>query len=242
MRSEKAGTSGAAVGTNPAIHGELRQQQGLAAKALEFAILTAARSGEVREMPWEGQIAGDVWTIPGRPMKGGKEHKVPPAGRRSLSSPPCARSARTGFVFPGETGDQPMSDMTLTEVIRRWNQARKKAGLSQWVDPKQGNRDVVSHGFRSTFRDWVDEDTRILRLDGGGGACWCEGRQGRGRLQAWRCVEKMPKTHRGVGAILRRHTGNQGRADGRKCHSDPSRGVTTHMLRYKTIFIINTSL
>jgi len=49
----------------PQFMAKLRQQQGLAAKALEFAILTAARSGEVREMPWEGEIAGDVWTVPG---------------------------------------------------------------------------------------------------------------------------------------------------------------------------------
>jgi hypothetical protein len=56
---------------------------------------------------------------------------------------------------------EPMSDMTLTEVIRRWNQAPKKAGLPRWLDPKQGNRDVIPHGFRSTFPDWVDEDTEF---------------------------------------------------------------------------------
>jgi integrase len=49
--------------------------------------------------------------------------------------------------------------MALTEVIRRMNEARKKAGLPLWVDPKQGNRQVVPHGFRSSFRDWVDEAT-----------------------------------------------------------------------------------
>jgi hypothetical protein len=53
--------------------------------------------------------------------------------------------------------------MTLPEVIRRSNQARKKVGLPQWVDPKR-NRDVVAHGFRSTFRDWAPLPQRLGRL------------------------------------------------------------------------------
>ena len=51
--------------------------------------------------------------------------------------------------------------MALTEVIRRMNEARKKAGLPLWVDPKQGGREVVPHGFRSSFRDWVAEKTNF---------------------------------------------------------------------------------
>jgi integrase len=140
---------------------ELRQQEGLAAKALEFTILTAARSGESRGLPWEGEInaADKVWTEPSLSMKREREHRVP------LTAPALAvieymRSVRQNdYVFPGDKADEPLSDMALTEVIRRMNEARKKANLPPWIDPKQGNRKVVPHGFRSSFRDWVDEAT-----------------------------------------------------------------------------------
>jgi integrase len=145
----------------PEFMAELRAQEGLAAKALEFAILTAARSGEARGIPWEGEfdIAGKVWTAPGNRMKGGRRHRVPltPA---ALAIVEYMRSVRQNdFVFPGDKADDPLSDMALIEVIRRMNEARAKAGLPLWVDPNQGNREVVPHGFRSSFRDWVDEAT-----------------------------------------------------------------------------------
>lgn len=138
---------------------ELRAQEGLAARCLEFTILTAARSGESRGMPWEGEIAGDVWIVPGHRMKRHREHRVP------LTAPALAiieymRSVRQNdYVFPGDKPDDPLSDMALTEVIRRMNRAREKAGKALWVDPKQSGREVVPHGFRSSFRDWVDEAT-----------------------------------------------------------------------------------
>ena len=142
---------------------ELRAQEGLAAKALEFTILTAARSGESRGIPWEGELdtTGKVWTVPPHRMKGEREHRVP------LTAPALAvieymRSVRQNdYVFPGDKADDPLSDMALTEVIRRMNEARQKAGLPRWVDPKQGGRAVVPHGFRSTFRDWVSEETNF---------------------------------------------------------------------------------
>jgi integrase len=142
---------------------ELRAQEGIAAKALEFTILTAARSAETRGLPWDGEldIASKVWTVPLHRMKGEREHRVP------LTAPALAvieymRSVRQNdYVFPGEKADDPLSDMALTLVIRRMNEARKKAGLLPWVDPKQDNREVVPHGFRSTFRDWVAEKTNF---------------------------------------------------------------------------------
>jgi integrase len=145
----------------PEFMAELRQQEGLAAKALEFVILTGSRSGEARGIPWEGEInaADKLWTVPAHRMKRDREHRAP------LTSPAVAvieymRSVRQNdYVFPGDKADDPLSDMALTEVIRRMNQARQKAGLPLWVDPKQGSREVVPHGFRSSFRDWVDEAT-----------------------------------------------------------------------------------
>ncbi|HMA71783.1 MAG TPA: integrase arm-type DNA-binding domain-containing protein [Xanthobacteraceae bacterium] len=140
---------------------ELRRVEGLAAKCLEYTILTAARSGESRGTPWEGEIntKDRVWIVQASRMKREREHRIP------LTAPALAiieymREVRQNdYVFPGDKGAEPLSDMALTEVIRRVNQARKKAGLPLWVDPKQENREVVPHGFRSSFRDWVDEAT-----------------------------------------------------------------------------------
>jgi integrase len=138
---------------------ELRQQEGLAAKCLEFTILTAARSGESRGLPWEGEINGDVWTVPAARMKREREHRVP------LTAPALAvleyvRQVRqNGYVFPGDDPGAPLSDMSLTAVIRRMNEAREKTGTPKWIDPRQSGREVVPHGFRSSFRDWVDEAT-----------------------------------------------------------------------------------
>jgi integrase len=142
---------------------ELREQEGIAARALEFAILTAARSGEVRGMPWHGELDSSrkVWTVPPERMKGEREHQVP------LTAPAVALiegmwSVRQDeWVFPGDRPGRPLSDMALIEVIRRMNEAREAAGLPRWTDPKQGGRDVVPHGFRSTFRDWVSEETNF---------------------------------------------------------------------------------
>jgi integrase len=147
----------------PEFIAELRAQEGLAAKALEFTILTAARSGETRGTPWQGEIdtAGKLWTVPPHRMKGERKHEVP------LTAPALAviehmwSVRESDFVFPGEKSDEPLSDMALTEVVRRMNAARQKAGLPLWTDPEQGNREVVPHGFRSSFRDWVAEKTNF---------------------------------------------------------------------------------
>jgi integrase len=119
--------------------------EGMGARALEFAILTAARSGEVRGATWaEINLEGSEWNIPGERMKAGKDHRVP------LSAPAVAllkalpRMAGIEFVFPAPRGGQ-LSDMTLTAVLRRM-------GVQ-----------AVPHGFRSTFRDWVSETTSYPR-------------------------------------------------------------------------------
>jgi integrase len=145
----------------PEFMAQLRSQEGLAAKALEFTILTAARSGETRGLPWEGEldISRKLWTVPANRMKREREHRVPLTDQ-ALAIVEYMREVRQNdYVFPGDQADEPLSDMALTEVIRRMNEARAKAGLPLWVDPKQGNREAVPHGFRSSFDDWVGEDT-----------------------------------------------------------------------------------
>ncbi len=124
---------------------DLRKRDGIAAKALEFLILTAVRSGEVRGALWsEIDMTGRVWTIPPDRMKASKEHRVPLSDEavRLLSALP--RFAGNNLVFPSPRG-LVMSDMTLTAVMRR-------------MDRKE-----VPHGFRSTFRDWAAERTNYPR-------------------------------------------------------------------------------
>lgn len=142
----------------PAFMASLRSQLGIGSCALEFTILTAARSGEVLGMRWsEVDEVERVWTIPGERMKGNREHRVP------LTEPALAILAEMrdafgdqGFVFLEARAGEPLSDMAMTETIRRMNETADP----KWMDPRQG-RAVVPHGFRSTFRDWVADETNF---------------------------------------------------------------------------------
>jgi integrase len=125
----------------------LRAQAGVAAKALEFAILTAARSGEVLGARWgEVDLAAKVWAVPAARMKAGREHRVPltEAALAVLTEMAKLRIADSpeAFVFPGAQANRPLSIMAMTMALRRM---------------KRG--DLTVHGFRSTFRDWVGEAT-----------------------------------------------------------------------------------
>jgi integrase len=132
-----------AIDDMPAFMAQLRAAEGFGAKALEFAILTAARSGEVRGMTW-AEIDKAVWTVPAARMKKGKEHRVPLSKAALALLADLPRMAGTDLVFPGAKG-LPLSDRTLLAVLRRM-------GL-----------DVTVHGFRSTFRDWAAERTNFPR-------------------------------------------------------------------------------
>ena len=123
----------------------LRAAEGMGARALEFVILTAARSGEVRGARWsEIDRAEKTWLIPADRMKASKEHRVPlsDAALALLDALPVI--AGNDLVFPAPRGGV-LSDMTLTACMRRMN------------------LDAVPHGFRSTFRDWASELTSYPR-------------------------------------------------------------------------------
>jgi integrase len=131
----------------------LRAQEGIAARALEFAILTAARTGEVIGARWgEIDMAEKVWTIPARRMKGGKEHRVRLSastisileGMESLIHTGDGGDEATAFVFPGGKRSEPLSNMAFLMLLRRMKRD-----------------DLTVHGFRSTFRDWAAERTRF---------------------------------------------------------------------------------
>ena len=123
----------------------LRKRVGTAAKALEFLVLTAARSGEVRGALWsEIDMQTAVWTIPGERMKTGKEHRVPLSKSVIGILRAHPQQDNNDLVFPAPRGGV-LSDMTLTAVMRRMEV------------------DAVPHGFRSTFRDWCSERTNYPR-------------------------------------------------------------------------------
>ncbi|CAM3319680.1 Site-specific integrase [Polaromonas hydrogenivorans] len=129
----------------PAFYAALQQRAGMAARALELALLTAARSGEVRGAVWaEFDLNAGVWAIPAGRMKARKEHRVPlsTSAIRILRTLPHVEGSE--FVFPAPRGGK-LSDMALTAVMRRM-------GL-----------EYVPHGLRSTFRDWVAERTSYPR-------------------------------------------------------------------------------
>jgi integrase len=139
---------------------ELRAMPGIVPHALEFAILTAARAGEVRCMVW-AEVVSDVWTVPAGRMKAGIEHRVPlsPRARAILDDMHLVRLG--DHVFVGDLGDQAPAESALRAVLRRMNEARGKSRRALWTDPKQGHREVSVHGFRSSFRDWVQEATNF---------------------------------------------------------------------------------
>lgn len=123
----------------------LADHEGMGARALEFTILTACRSGEVRGAMWaEFDLGARVWTIPAERMKAGKEHRVPLS--EAAMDILTVRRAQPfcDYVFPNPSG-HPLSDMTLSAVLRRMKVA------------------AVPHGFRSTFRDWCAEQTDYPR-------------------------------------------------------------------------------
>ncbi|ARQ01712.1 tyrosine-type recombinase/integrase [Pseudorhodoplanes sinuspersici] len=130
----------------PTFMADLRSREGVAALALEFAILTAARSGEVRGARWdEFDFDKAIWTVPPERMKAGIVHRVP-LSRRAVAIVQKLQEAKTSeFVFPGRNGKTPMSDMTLTAVLKRMKCA------------------ITAHGFRSSFRDWCGEATNFPR-------------------------------------------------------------------------------
>ncbi len=122
---------------------ELRRQEGVAARALEFAILTAARTGEVIGARWdEINIAERLWAVPAERMKGGRERRVP-LSDAALAIVENMAAIRSGdFVFPGGRANRPLSNMAFLMLLRR-----------------MGRGDLTAHGFRSSFRDWAAERT-----------------------------------------------------------------------------------
>jgi integrase len=144
----------------PTFMQDLRERDAIAAAALEFQILTVARPGNALKARWtEFDRKAAEWTIAEEDMKGEKgeetEHKVP-LSAAALAVLDRMEKIRNGeFVFFSGSG-RPLSDAAQAALIERMNAANVAAGKPKWLDPKQ-KREIVPHGFRSTFRDWAAE-------------------------------------------------------------------------------------
>jgi integrase len=127
---------------------ELRAQEGIVARALEFAILTAARTGEVLGATFdEFDLGARTWIVPGDRMKRGREHRVALSGR-AVAIVEEMGAIRTGdFVFPGYHPEKPLT----------------AGALLTFLNDVMGRTDATTHGFRSTFRDWAAETTNHSR-------------------------------------------------------------------------------
>lgn len=135
----------------------LRARQATSALALEFIILTAARSGEALNATWvEIDFDNGVWTVPAHRMKAGKEHRVPLTAR-ALQILEKLAPLDSKYIFDGGNGT-PLSNTAIANLIRRMHDADKAGGGQGYVDPRQ-KRIITTHGFRSTVRDWSDERT-----------------------------------------------------------------------------------
>ncbi|MFC1456390.1 tyrosine-type recombinase/integrase [Microvirga arabica] len=130
----------------PAFMASLREREGIAPRALEFAILTAARSGEALGAKWEEfDLDARVWTVPATRMKASRVHRVPLSERAVEILRQMAQAQLSEFVFPGLKRNRSLSGMALEMVLRRMKV------------------DVTVHGFRSAFRDWAGERTHFPR-------------------------------------------------------------------------------
>lgn len=125
----------------------LRKEEGTAALALEFLILTVARTGEVVGAKWgEFDLPHARWTVPADRMKANREHAVPLCPRAVEIVRQLEATSTGGYVFSGRFEGKPMSNMAMLQLLKRMERT-----------------DIVPHGFRSTFRDWAAERTAYAR-------------------------------------------------------------------------------
>jgi integrase len=160
--SEKGNFPALALDDTPAWFADLREREGMAARALEFLTMCAARSGEIRGATWdEIDLDTGLWTIPAGRMKAGKEHRVPLTAKAVALLRSLPRMQGADHVFYAPRGGA-LSDMSISAVMRRMNEAETKAGRKGWIDSRS-KRPAVPHGIRSTFRDWAAERTEFPR-------------------------------------------------------------------------------
>ncbi|MEO6824611.1 MAG: integrase arm-type DNA-binding domain-containing protein [Nitrosospira sp.] len=126
---------------------ELKAQEGVAARALEFLILTAARTGETIGAQWkEFDLTAMIWTIPAVRMKASMEHRIPLSKRAMEIVRALHMVKQSDFVFPGQKEGKPLTTMAMLALLKRMEKMN-----------------LTVHGFRSSFRDWASECTNFPR-------------------------------------------------------------------------------
>jgi integrase len=132
----------------PAFMARLRERDDISARALEFTILTAARTGETIGATWdEIDLDAKVWTVPASRIKAGREHRIPLADRAIELLAALPRLEGNPYVFPGAREGKGLSNTAMFEFLN---------GMD-------GVNGVTVHGFRSSFRDWAGEETAFPR-------------------------------------------------------------------------------
>lgn len=127
---------------------KLREQPGVASRALELAIVTATRTQEVIGAKWaEFDLERKTWTIPAERMKAHREHRVPLSDRAIAIIEEMAKGRHSEYVFPGARENEPLSNAAMLALLKR----------------RMGRADLTVHGFRSTFRDWTAEQSNFPR-------------------------------------------------------------------------------
>ena len=174
----------------PAFLASLREQEGIAARALEFLILTAARTGEVIGARWsEIDLLDKTWTVPAARMKAHREHRVPLSARALaiLDEMQAVRDGDTSdaFMFPGGKPGKPLSNMAFLMLLRRI-----------------GRGDLTAHGFRATFKTWASERISFQNEISRGELGACDRRKSRASLYAWRHVRQAATAHAAMGDVL----------------------------------------
>ena len=131
----------------PAFVTNVRAADAMAARALEFTILTVSRSGEALGAKWpEIDFEKKLWTVTKESMKDGQAHTVPLSERAIELLKPLLEARRNDYVFPGEKPKKPLSNMAMLMLLRRLKAAH-----------------LTVHGFRSSFRDWCGDETTFSR-------------------------------------------------------------------------------
>lgn len=143
----------------PGFMRDLMTRESVSARALAFAVLTAARSGEIRSAAWdEIDLQSRVWTVPAERMKSGRLHRVPLSSEAVRLLESCSRTRGSRLIFPGKSGN-PLSDNTLSKLIKDMHEQAVNKGGKGYLDKQQG-RIATPHGTaRSTLKDWSRRNT-----------------------------------------------------------------------------------
>ena len=188
---------------------DLRARDAIAARALEFLILTNERTDAVLKVTWDQLDLNEaVWTVPLVNLKD-RKHRTDgfrmPLVERAVEIVRQMRQGQvSGYVFPGQADGKPLSNMALLTLLKRMN-----AGEKKWLDPAS-NRPITAHGFRATFRTWAEEVATFPHAVIEQAMGHQVRHAGRASLPTDGCTRQAPAADGCVGAVVRAECGSTG--------------------------------